>query len=80
MGPGYLPVRARKDKVAAGLLGILLGSFGVHKFYLGEIGMGVLYLLFSWTMIPGIAGLIEGIMYLCQSEQEFNVRYNGARW
>ncbi|WP_419882680.1 TM2 domain-containing protein [Peribacillus sp. B-H-3] len=65
-----------KSKVAAGVLGILLGNFGVHKFYLGKIGMGILYLVFCWTGIPGIIGLIEGIIYLCKSDEEFNAKYN----
>ncbi|WP_064468002.1 TM2 domain-containing protein [Lederbergia galactosidilytica] len=51
-----------KNKVVAGLLGIFLGGFGVHKFYLGQIGLGVVYLLFCWTTIPGIIGFIEGII------------------
>nr|NNM89730.1 TM2 domain-containing protein [Bacilli bacterium] len=57
-----------KSKVAAGVFGILLGSLGVHKFYLGKIGMGILYLVFCWTGIPGIIGLIEGIIYLTLSD------------
>jgi len=62
---------ALKSRVAAGLFGILLGSFGVHKFYLGKAGMGVLYLLFFWSGVPGIVGLIEGIVYLTQSDAQF---------
>jgi TM2 domain-containing membrane protein YozV len=64
-----------KNKVAAGILGILLGSFGAHKFYLGKIGQGILYLIFSWTGIPGIIGLIEGIIYLTKSDEEFARQY-----
>lgn len=65
-----------KSKVAAGVFGILLGSLGIHKFYLGQIGMGILYLLFSWTTIPGIIGIIEGVLYLTKSDEEFNAKYN----
>ena len=50
------------NQVAYGLLAILLGDFGVHKFYAGKVGMGILYLLFCWTFIPGLIGLIEGII------------------
>ncbi|MFZ3590053.1 TM2 domain-containing protein [Bacillus sp. DJP31] len=64
-----------KSKIVAGILGILLGSLGAHKFYLGKIGMGLLYLIFSWTGIPGIIGLIEGILYLVKSDEEFHAKY-----
>lgn len=65
-----------KNKVAAGIFGIVLGSFGAHKFYLGQIGVGILYLLFCWTAIPGIIGIIEGILYLTKSDEEFNDQFN----
>ena len=63
--------RYTKSKVAAGLLGIFLGSLGIHKFYLGRWGWGVIYLLFCWTYIPGIVGFIEGIVYLVSSDESF---------
>ena len=63
------------DRVAAALLAILLGGLGAHKFYLGEVGMGLLYLCFSWTFIPAIVGLVEGIVYLTKSDEEFHQQY-----
>lgn len=63
-----------KSKVAAGILGILLGGLGIHKFYMGKIGMGILYLCFCWTFIPGIVGFIEGIIYLCSSDENFQLK------
>ncbi len=48
-----------KDEVAGVLLALFLGSFGLHHFYLGRNGLGVLYLLFFWTGIPGFLGFIE---------------------
>lgn len=78
-----------KSKVAAGLLGILLGGFGAHKFYLGYNNAAVIMLvvtlvgfcsvfffiglLFVW--VPSIVGLIEGIMYLTKSDDDFNQTY-----
>jgi len=41
------------------LFAALLGSFGIHRFYLGETGAGVLYIVFSWTGVPALLGLIE---------------------
>ena len=66
---------ASKSKVAAGLLAILLGDFGIHKFYLGQVGLGILYLLFCWTFIPGLVGLVEGIIYLTTNDNEWARRY-----
>lgn len=53
-----------KSKLVAGLLGIFLGSLGIHNFYLGYTGKAVAQLLLSCTGISGIWGLIEGIMIL----------------
>ncbi len=64
-----------KSKIVAGILAILLGGIGVHKFYLGKTGMGVLYLLFCWTGVPAILGLIDGIMLLVSSDENFMVKY-----
>jgi TM2 domain-containing membrane protein YozV len=70
-GGGAFAGQYTKSKVAAGLLGIFLGSLGIHKFYLGKWGWGVIYLLFCWTYIPGIVGFIEGIVYLLSSDESF---------
>jgi len=49
----------RRDEVVGVLLAFFLGCFGIHHFYLGRIGLGVLYCCFCWTGIPAILGLIE---------------------
>lgn len=72
---GYEVPVAGKSKTTAGILGILLGGFGVHHFYLGNTGRGIIYLLFCWTYIPGIIGLIEGISYLLKSDSEFAAQH-----
>lgn len=66
---------SNKDRTSAGILAILLGGIGAHKFYLGDTGMGILYLIFCWTFIPAIIGLIEGIIYLTKSDKEFQAKY-----
>jgi TM2 domain-containing membrane protein YozV/RNA polymerase subunit RPABC4/transcription elongation factor Spt4 len=63
------------DQVAAGLLAILLGGFGVHKFYQGNTRNGVLYLCFFWTAIPALLGLIEGILMLVADEEEYRGKW-----
>lgn len=65
-----------KSKLAAGLIAIFLGFIGIHKFYLGQTGWGIVYLLFCWTWIPALVGLIEGIIYLCMSDENFDAKYN----
>ncbi|MDR1850298.1 MAG: TM2 domain-containing protein [Zoogloeaceae bacterium] len=70
------PIPGQKSKLAAGLLGIFLGGFGIHNFYLGFPGRGVAQLLLTlvgWILLglgPLIAwiwGLIEGITILCSN-------------
>ena len=73
-----MPATTPRSKATAGILAILLGGLGIHKFYLGKAGMGILYLLFCWTFIPAIVGFIEGILYLTMSEAVFNAKYNAA--
>lgn len=65
-------------KIIAGICGILLGCFGVHKFVLGYTTEGLIMLaigLCTLGTIPGIIGLIEGIIYLTKSDQEFYQTY-----
>lgn len=73
-------------KIAAGLLGIFLGCFGIHKFVLGYTTSGVIMLLVTILtcgfagFVMGIIGLIEGILYLTKSDQEFRESYiDGTR-
>ena len=49
----------KKSAVVALLLAIFLGGIGGHKFYLGNIVLGILYLVFCWTGIPSIVALVE---------------------
>ncbi|EPR09204.1 NINE protein [Ruminiclostridium papyrosolvens] len=65
-----------KNKIVAGLLAIFLGGLGIHKFYMGKIGKGILYLLFSWTFIPSFIAFIEGIVYLCSNDHNFQVKHH----
>ncbi len=66
-----------KSRVVAAVLAILLGGLGVHKFYLGNTGLGILYLVFCWTFIPAILGIVEGIMYLTMTDAAFAAKYSG---
>lgn len=49
----------RKDTTVGVLLCLFLGGLGAHRFYLGQMGLGVLYILFCWTLIPPFLALVE---------------------
>jgi TM2 domain-containing membrane protein YozV len=65
-----------KNKNSAALLAFFLGGVGVHKFYLGETGWGILYAIFFWTYIPSIAGFVEALLFLNMSQLDFDEKYN----
>lgn len=80
-----------KNKTVAGLLAIFLAGFGIHSFYLGQTGKGIVYLLvtgftifaslfiplfFVITIVVALVSFITGIMLLCESEESFNLKYN----
>lgn len=68
-------------KIAAGICGILLGAFGVHKFILGYTTEGAIVLLSTLltcgfgAMVTSVIGLAEGIIYLTKSDEEFVSTY-----
>ncbi len=88
-------IEGADKKIPAGIFGILLGGLGIHKFYLGYQKEGIILLgafiggiilsiiscgvLFFVPMIPGIIGLIEGIIYLAKSDEEFVNTYVTGR-
>jgi len=82
------PSSGSKNKLAAGLLAIFLGGLGIHKFYLGFTVPGLIYLLINtigllitWILffIPNfvlwVIALVEGIIYLTKSDEEFDQLY-----
>lgn len=88
MGSAAAGAPGQKNKMAAGLLAILLGGIGIHKFYLGFTGPGLVYLLVNtvgflvtWiflfipNIVLGVMALIEGIIYLTKTDEEFTELY-----
>ncbi len=70
----YQMSAVQKDEVLGVLLAVFLGSFGLHHFYLKQNGLGILYLLFFWTGIPGFVALVEAFFMPGRVE-----RYNAAQ-
>lgn len=72
------PEVGEKSKLAAGLLGIFLGAYGIHNFYLGFTKKAVIQIVVSLVTcgVGGLWGFIEGIMILCD---KINVDANGKK-
>lgn len=64
-----------KEKLIMSALAIFGGAVGAHKFYQGKTKWGILYLLFWWTAIPGIVGIVEGVRYLFMPMDHFYTEY-----
>ena len=85
---GHIVPAQESKRVVAGILGILLGAFGVHKFTLGYNTEGLIHLGITivtcgiGSAITGLIGLIEGIIYLTKSDEEFLYTYqtNKKTW
>lgn len=58
----------RKNALA---LCLLLGFVGAHRFYVRQYFLGSLYLLFFWTLIPGLAALIDAVVLARQDDDDF---------
>ena len=69
--------KQENKKVLAGIMGILFGSLGIHKFILGYTQEGIIQIVVSIVTcgIFSIVGFIEGIIYLTKSDEEFYQTY-----
>lgn len=64
-----------KSRTSTIIFALLLGGIGAHKFYLGRVGIGILYLFFCWTFIPAVVALFEGVIYATMSDETFHAKY-----
>ena len=71
-----LAIPRKKSRGVAAFTAFFPGGIGLHRFYLGNYLAGFVYLFFSWTLIPALAGLIEGIRYALMEDGEFHQRYS----
>lgn len=65
-----------KDKNVAAIFALFLGWAGVHRFYLGQIFLGIVYVLLMGTGISFILGLIDAIAFFAMDEKNFNFKHN----
>lgn len=65
-----------KDKNIAGILSLFLGWLGIHRFYLGQAGLGIVYLLLFWTPVIWILSLIDAIAFFSMDQENFDYKYN----
>lgn len=65
-----------KDKNIAALLSIFLGMFGVHRFYLGQIKLGILYCVLSLVGISVLLMIIDFFVFLTMDKEVFDLKYN----
>ncbi len=80
--------QAASTKLAAGICGILIGALGIHKFILGYTTSGLIMLLVSiltlglGAIVMAVIGIIEGVIYLSKSDQDFYQTYiaNRKEW
>ena len=63
------------NRVVCGIIAIFLGGLGIHKFMLGNALAGVIQLVLGCIAIGGIIGVVEGILYLTKSDEEFYQQY-----
>ena len=86
--PQQMNTEPAKEKLVAGWLAILIGTLGIHKFYLGYTKSGIIMLLVSLLTfgigapVMAVISLIEGILYLTKSDAEFYQTYvqNKKEW
>ena len=65
-----------RNKTAAGLFALFFGWAGVHRFYLGQVGLGVLYFFLMFLLISPVLSIIDAIVFFTMDEETFNRKYN----
>ena len=72
-GQPPVPTNVNSTKILCGIMGILLGGLGVHRFILGDVSGGIIRIVITLVTcgLGSIIGLIEGIIYLTKTDAEF---------
>ncbi len=68
----------KKDKNIAAVLALVLGVIGVHRFYLGQNGLGVLYIFLTFIGVSPILAIIDFLVFITMRSEVFDLKYNDA--
>ena len=68
-----------KNKTTAAILALFFGTFGIHRFYLKQNILGILYFLFCWTLIPTLISFIDFLILVLTSKEKFDSKYNSEK-
>lgn len=66
----------KKSRTVAIILAFFLGGLGIHKFYLRQVGWGILYLVLCWSYLSLVASIVDIIILAVMSDEEFDRKYN----
>lgn len=73
----HIDITMKKDKNTAAILALFLGFLGIHRFYLGQKGLGILYLMLAFAFpVSLILGFIDAIVLFTKREEDFDYKYN----
>jgi len=70
-----IQLKRNLSRTAAGLIALFFGGIGINYFYLGKPVIGIFCVLFCWTFVPAIVGVIQGIYLLAISDERFQIEY-----
>jgi TM2 domain-containing membrane protein YozV len=65
-----------RDKTLSTIFAFFLGTFGIHRFYLGQVGLGIFYAILMFTGIPTVLGIIDALVMAGMSQSDFDHKYN----
>ncbi|MCB0707555.1 MAG: NINE protein [Saprospiraceae bacterium] len=65
-----------KDKNVAGFLALFFGWMGFHRFYLGQVGLGIIFFLLSFSGISVVMGIVDALAFFFMDKDKFNLKYN----
>lgn len=69
-----------KSKSTAGWLALFLGGLGIHRFYLGQIGLGFIYVVLVFTGASLLISIVDAIIFFTMDQKVFDNKYNRPKY